>query len=92
MSLDQMFDNANLKMDIDRLKDLLRSGICNVVFTKKDGTERMMRCTLNESYVVPHEKTTDREKTPNLNVVSVWDLDVNGWRSFRYDSIKEVHY
>ena len=70
--------------------NMLKSGIVNIKFTKVDGTERVMRCTLAEGIVKPHEKTTDREKKVNENIVSVWDVDKDAWRSFRYDSILKI--
>ena len=76
----------------DWLKSHLRMGPVNVVFTKKDGTEREMKCTLQEGVVVPHEKTTERVKDENLETLAVWDLDKNAWRSFRLDSIKSVSF
>lgn len=61
-----------------------------VSFTKVDGSERKMRCTLNPLVIPKSEDKT--EKTMNLNEsqIRVWDLDSNGWRSFRLDSIKEI--
>lgn len=44
------------------IQALLRQGAATIVFTKKDGSERVMKCTLQEGVVVPHEKTTDRVK------------------------------
>ena len=70
---------------------MLESGIVNVKFTKTDGTEREMKCTLLKEIVKPHEKKTDREKKINDNIISVWDIDKEGWRSFRYDSIISIH-
>lgn len=71
--------------------NMLQSGIVNVKFTKADGSERLMKCTLAEGIVVPHEKKTDREKTVNDNIMSVWDVEKNGWRSFRLDSVLEIY-
>lgn len=70
---------------------MLESGIVNVKFTKTNGTEREMKCTLLKEIVKPHEKKTDREKKINENIISVWDIDKEGWRSFRYDSIISIH-
>jgi hypothetical protein len=28
-----------------------------------------------------------QKKTPNPEVLAVWDLENKGWRSFRYDSV-----
>lgn len=75
----------------DWLKGVLRHGVVKVTFKKKDGSTRVMECTLMETVVVPHEKTTDRVKEDNPDVMAVWDLDKNAWRSFRLDSVTEVN-
>ncbi len=61
-----------------------------VTFEKKDGTERVMNCTLQVS-IVPQVDAESTRKG-NDNVVAVWDLDKDAWRSFRVDSIKSVEY
>jgi len=73
----------------------LRTGICEVTFTKKDGTDRVMRCTLSPAYLPAREQERVREeetaKTPrkvNLNTLSVWDMDKAAWRAFNLDSVK----
>ena len=71
--------------------NMLQSGIVNVKFTKVDGTERVMKCTLVESIVVPHQRTTDKEKKANTNIISVWDVEKENWRSFRFDSIIDIY-
>jgi hypothetical protein len=76
----------------DWLKSHLRMGSMKVTFTKKDGTERIMNCSLQEGVVVPHEKTTERVKEDNEDILAVWDLDKKAWRSFRLDSIKSVEF
>lgn len=76
----------------DWLKSHLKMGPVKVTFTKKDGSERVMNCSLQENVVVPHEKTTDRVKEENPEVIAVWDLDKSAWRSFRLDSIKTVEF
>lgn len=73
------------------LMNMLHTGIIAVKFTKVDGSERTMRCTLSESFIKPSEKKTDREKPVNDNILSVWDIDSDGWRSFRLDSVLEIH-
>ena len=70
---------------------MLQSGVVSVKFTKTDGSQRDMKCTLMDAYIKPHEKKTDREKKINEDVVSVWDVDKEGWRSFRFDSIISIH-
>ena len=71
------------------LKDLLFNKIVEVKFLKKDGTERKMVCTLKPDLLPVQTDLEEavQKKTPNPDVLAVWDLENNGWRSFRYDSI-----
>ena len=68
---------------------LLEERSIEIVFTKKDGTERTMKCTLMKDYL---PETVGSEKAKNDEVLAVYDLEKEGWRSFRWDSIKEVHF
>ena len=70
------------------LTELLRSNVIEVKFTKVDGTERVMRCTLQPQYL-PESIEKEGVKVRNPDVQSVWDIDINAWRSFRFDSVKE---
>jgi hypothetical protein len=85
------------------LKSHLAYGPTTVVFTKKDGTERVMNCTTNPKLVPQelHESNTDnpvdfpkpkKEKKVNEEVMPVYDLEAKAWKSFRWDSIKEVRF
>jgi|LauGreDrversion4_2_1035121.scaffolds.fasta_scaffold204830_3 hypothetical protein len=74
------------------IQALLRQGAATIVFTKKDGSERVMKCTLQEGVVVPHEKTTDRVKEPKDDILPVWDLEANAWRSITIPNIKTVEF
>ena len=73
----------------EQLLEVLRAGDPVVVtFTKVDGTKRDMRCTINDILVPEdkHPKGTKQLKE-NLDVIRVYDLDSDGWRSFRVDSV-----
>jgi len=76
-------------MTIDKptLQNLLKKHIVQVNFTKKDGSERLMDCTLLEDIVPKYEKKTERVKKLNDNVLSVWDLQKDEFRSFKLDSL-----
>ena len=83
-------------IDKFELKEQLKNGVVTVTFEKKDGTERTMRATLSDNYVPQvlqeydeHEPVPAKKKL-NDNVQSVWDIDENGWRSFRLDSVKDI--
>lgn len=93
--------NGNMKMErkmIDKyaLKEDLKNGVVTVVFEKKDGTERTMRATLSDLYVPQVLSEYDGQvakpaaRQLNDDVQPVWDIDANGWRSFRYDSVKTL--
>ena len=73
------------------LIDALNKNIVTIKFLKKDGSEREMKCTLQESHITPYEKKTDREKVSSDTNISVWDVENQGWRSFRYDSVISIN-
>lgn len=72
------------------LAEVLRSHKVEVSFIKKDGTGRTMNCTLQEKYLPPLMEDTETATKDNENVLAVWDIDNNGWRSFRINSIVDV--
>ena len=77
----------------DWLVSHLKYGPVTVDFLKKDGTMRTMKCTLQESAIPAYEKKTERVRTTlTEDAISVVDLDINEWRSFRYDSVKSVSF
>jgi hypothetical protein len=63
----------------------LRSNVVEVVFTKVDGTERTMQCTLMES-MIPGVKS-EVEKEYSDSAQRVYCPDLEAWRSFRKDSV-----
>jgi hypothetical protein len=74
-------------------KGLLKETTINVKFTKLNGDVREMRCTLNEDEI-PNDKQpkgTSTRSSPK-DSIAVFDLDIQEWRSFRYDSIKEFDW
>jgi len=66
-----------------------RSGIINVRFTKVNGDERDMKCTLLSEYL-PNQQEMDFTEVDSKDYLAVWDVEVNGWRSFRIESVSEV--
>jgi hypothetical protein len=69
------------------LAGILEQSVVEVTFTKKDGTERVMNCTLLEDYL---PETTGVGRSAGSDALAVFDVDADGWRSFRWDSIKAV--
>lgn len=79
------------------MKQILQNNVAMVVFTKADGTERQLKCTLLPEYL-PHTPNDGQqllqEDLPtyqNLTTISAWDLEKNAWRSFRIDSVKQIY-
>jgi len=76
----------------ENLTDMLRNNIVTVTFTKVNGEERVMRCTLMSEYV-PNAPSNNGQvllQESESKAVSVWDTEANGWRSFRVDSVKSI--
>jgi hypothetical protein len=76
------------------LKNLLEQNVLVVDFTKLDGDKRVMTCTLRED-IKPAATKADplsQKKVREVSdaVVSVWDVNAKGWRSFRYERINAV--
>jgi len=74
----------------DSIEEALKANVAEVRFTKSDGTERIMKCTLREDLVTVYQKKTDRVKEKNLDIVPVFDVEKNEWRSFRVDSVQSI--
>lgn len=77
------------------LKEVIQNNVVTVTFEKVDGTERTMKCTLIPEYLpnkVDDNKQllTESVRKENPSNLSVWDIESNSWRSFRYDSVKSV--
>ena len=75
------------------LKDL-RESVIEVLFTKVNGEERIMRCTLRKDMLPPNYVTEEAQEKDfhqkNPDTIAAWDVDKGGWRSFRIDSVQYV--
>jgi hypothetical protein len=90
-------DQNTLENDIEVfrgwLKGVLTVQPATITFTKKDGTERVMNCTLRGDMLPVVEIKED--KTPrkqNDSVLSVYDIDAQGWRSLTINTVKRVSF
>ena len=87
------------------VKQLLTNSEVTVTFTKADGTDRDMLCTLDHSRIpvsiakpvsttapvdgIVRESKKPR-KEPDPHSIRVFDLDKQEWRSFRFERLKKV--
>ena len=77
-------------MNINELRKIIHNDVVTVVFRKKDGSTREMLCTTvpaiigltGEDYV---------ETNPSDTIVTVWDLENDGWRSFKFDQLISLY-
>lgn len=75
---------------IETLKEMLKTEEVKVKFTKKNGELREMLCTTDlESVPTFMHPTGESSREPNKDVARVFDIDLQQWRSFRYDSVSE---
>ena len=77
-------------IDRENVLKALHEGTVEVHFTKANGDKRVMQCTLQEDKLPPQidiEETIQKKK-PNPDVLAVWDVEKEGWRSFRWDSVE----
>jgi len=82
-----------LKLFKTWLQDTLRTSEVTVTFIKKDGTERAMKCTTNPTYIMfkdPAILESKKNRKVNEDVMPVYDIENGHWKSFRWDSIKQV--
>lgn len=77
-------------MDIEQLRTILSTDVAAVTFTKKNGDKRIMICTTKQD-LLPGEPSKFAGPVSD-SVLTVWDLESDGWRSFRFDSISNVDY
>ena len=75
------------------IKGILIISDTTVTFTKKDGAERVMRCTLRPDALPVQEVTESKEpRKTSDSTLSVYDLEANGWRSFTIRAVKRVEF
>lgn len=84
-----------MKNDHDSLRqeiiDLLIGGICEVAFTKVNGEQRVMPCTLKTEFLPKRtDLTFDVLKENKSDAISVWCTDANAWRSFKLSNFISI--
>lgn len=96
----QEADDSKKAVIRDWIKSLLQKSAITVTFTKADGTDREMKCTLSWDHIPPDKQPQDvtveklletkKRKQPDEHSLRVFDLEKNEWRSFRFDRLKKV--
>ena len=84
-----------MMMTIDKKNIIqgLKERFAVVVFTKSDGSERKMTCTLMEELLPEVDASKPKKaRAENDDVVAAFDVDKQAWRSFRLDSVKQITF
>jgi hypothetical protein len=72
---------------------VLKETTVKIVFSKKDGTERTMHCTLKENLLPTREtKRQIVETTKPKEYIAVYDTVEKGWRSFVIKNVKSFEF
>jgi hypothetical protein len=69
------------------IKEMLKNEVLAVTFQKANGDIRVMICTTREDLV--GIKTYSNKPGPE-HLCTVWDLEAEGWRSFKIDSVMNI--
>ena len=68
----------------------LKTGIYEVTFTKVNGDRRVMPCTLMEEHM-PDQDASKMKEMDDVDRISVWCTDANGWRAFKPSTLIEFN-
>ena len=70
----------------------LSHGVWTVEFTKVDGTAAIMECTLDPKLLPPpHDHLPLQQRFEHDDLLSVYAIDRNGWRSFKVANVKACY-
>lgn len=75
------------------LNSMLKVTEATITFIKADGTERVMKCTLEADKLPPvviKEDAKPRKETTSTKALRVFDIEKNEWRSFTIKNIKRI--
>ena len=76
------------------LKSMLQISPATITFIKADGSERVMKCTLEANKLPPvvplAEGKTPRKETTSTKALRVFDLELKEWRSFTTKNVKRI--
>ena len=74
-------------MKIDTLVQALNEGEVEVKFMKANGDIRVLTGTRNLDLIPVEDHPKGSSNTKSDSVVTVYDLDAYGWRSFHKDAV-----
>lgn len=73
----------------EMIRVLLRLGVLELTFSKVNGDDRFMECTLNRHFLPGKDETRmPTRKFSSPDTIVVWDIEKNDWRSLNVDAIR----
>tara|TARA_R110001606_G_scaffold35780_1_gene103668 strand:+ start:182 stop:439 length:258 start_codon:yes stop_codon:yes gene_type:complete len=78
-------------MNRNEMVQALQNGLSEVTFIKVNGDVRVMTCTLDDTIIpadlLPKTSAPSDAVKVNETTVSVYDVNADGWRSFRVENV-----
>jgi hypothetical protein len=75
------------------ISGVLKENVATITFMKKDGTERVMKCTLNPTFLpLVESKQDQKEKSKSDTSLAVYDTEVKEWRSFVIKNVRTFQF
>jgi hypothetical protein len=85
-------EKATLIIRGNEYKSLLKVGTWIAEFTKADGTDTVMECTLDPKILPPGEATAKQTtRSPQPHLVYCFAVDREGWRAFDIRRLKQFY-
>ena len=76
----------------EQLKQMLREGVVEFEYIKKDGTTRIATGTTKLELFEdsPNYKESNGKRSVSDDIITYWDLNKDGWRSFNSDQLTHI--
>lgn len=79
--------------DPRQTREQLRKDVLEVTFTKKNGDERIMTCTLHPDILPIRDHNFEGdfgENDQDKDNIAVWDLEASAWRSLNCSKVVRI--
>lgn len=74
----------------DYLEDALSESIILIMFEKMNGDRRLMLCTASPEFIPLNDFPTEWAENSG-NTFTVYDLEKEAWRKFKFDRMEAVY-
>ncbi len=71
----------------EEMLEKLRAGECRVIFTKLNGEQRDMRCTLNMDMILEDKRPTNGSTEYSTEMIRAFDLNKQEFRTFKVANV-----